>query len=127
MDQHVFKQNILPNLLRCFFYDSSCLDIFSSTAETIPKCKVHWTVYLLKGILKNRIIKVNMGTFKVFLCEMTGVFSLASAQAAAAMAINKYTSNKSSGFGRDRWRCGGVGSTRVEKYVPRESMSGQVD
>lgn len=63
----------------------------------------------------------------VFLCLMTGVFSSASAQAAAAMAINKYKSNRSGGSDRDRWRCGRVGGARVEKYVLRERMSGQVD
>lgn len=50
------------------------------------------------------------------LCLMTGMFSSVSAQVAAAMAINKYKSNRSGGS-----------VARVEKYVLWERMSGQVD
>lgn len=63
----------------------------------------------------------------VFLCIITGVFCSVSAEAAAAMEMNKYKSNRSGGCERDRWGCGSVGSARVERCVLRERMSGQVD
>lgn len=63
----------------------------------------------------------------VFLCLITGVFHSVSVEAAAAMAMNKYKSNRSGGSERDRLKCGSVSSTRVENYVLRQRMSGQVD
>lgn len=66
-------------------------------------------------------------SISTFLCLITGVFCSVSAEAAAAMAMNKYKSNRSGGSERDSWRRGRVGSAHVEKYVLRERMSGQVD
>lgn len=64
----------------------------------------------------------------IFLCLITGVFYAVSAEVVAAMAMNKYKSNRSDGSGRETdGRHGGVGSVRVEKYMLQERMSGQVD
>ena len=62
------------------------------------------------------------------LCLITGVFYAVSAEAVAAMAMDKYKSNRSNGSGRETdVRHGRVGSVRVEKYMLQERMSGQVD
>lgn len=65
-----------------------------------------------------------------FSCLITGVFGSVSAEAAAAMAMNKYKSNRSGGCERDRWRReGGRRWVRGALRAAGECVcvSGQVD
>ncbi len=79
-----------------------------------PTTRPHWCSLII------------MLSVSVFLCVITGVFCRVGVKTTAAMAMNKYKSNRSGGSEKDRWRRGRVGCTRVEKYVLWECVSGQV-